>query len=552
MKKISVLLLTLLLFVSCSDGDSDGSIGNNAKEIKAFIFSAADNDALEQDVAAIIDKDGKTITTLVPNGTNLTALKPNIKISDDATVSPKNKEAMDFSKEIDYTVRAENGSIQKYRVTVNVAKSSEKAITAFVFKANNNDDLNEDVVAEIDKDKNIITATVLFRTEIVELKPSITISENATISPADEIAFDFSDEVEYTVTAEDGSTQKYTVRVNMARSTAKEITSFAFKAADNDNLDIDFPGNIDEDSRNIYVELPFGTSVTALVPNIMFSENATLEPGNQEVQDFSVGVQYAITAEDGTQAVYKVTVGFTASPDREALIAIYNANPGNELFWDFNEPDLTKWAGVAIDENTGRVVALQLNAARKLSALPKEIGDLSELKELNLSNNQLRVLPDELGKLSKLETLVLSNNNLTNIPVSISQLNQLELLGLDQNEFTAFPENVLGIESLVILSLTENKIQSIPAKIQNLTELAALALSRIELKTVPPELGNLTKLRSLLLDENQLTTIPEALGKLVNLQQLYIRNNNITGIPKEICDLDIPDFRKDNKAICEK
>ncbi|MEO1486016.1 MAG: DUF5018 domain-containing protein, partial [Bacteroidota bacterium] len=541
--------LCLSAWISCNE-DDDVQLGNDAKQILSFAFLASQNDALEEDVRATIDKKKKTVTVLVPNGTSITALEPTIKISNSATISPKSKVAMDFGKEVTYTVKAENGSTQKYKAVVKVAKSSDKSITAFEFKAKNNDDLDTDIIADIDQDKKVITATVLARTEIVKLAPSITISKNAKLSPDPETAFDFSSEVEYTVTAEDGSKQKYIVRLNIAQSTDKEITSFAFLAADNDGLDIDFPAVIDKDSRRIHVELPFGTSVKSLVPTITFSENATLEPNNKVAKDFSESVRYVITAEDGTQAVYIVSVGFPPSPDRAALIAIYNANPGNELFWDFDEPDLSKWAGVSIDDNSGRVVILQLNAARKLTSIPKEIGELSELEELNLSNNQLKTLPDQMGKLSKLKRFIITDNELEQLPASLSQLDQLETLGLARNKLTSFPESVLGMESLKVLGIAENKIQSLPSQIEDLSELEGLSLTGTQLKTVPMELGKLSKLTSLFLNNNQLTTIPKELGNLTLLRQFSIQDNNIISIPKEICDLNIPDFQKDDQATC--
>ena len=52
--------------------------------------------------------------------------------------------------------------------------------------------------------------------------------------------------------------------------------------------------------------------------------------------------------------------------------------------------------------------------------LPNSIGELSQPKELNVSDNQLIYLPDSIGELSRLTVLDVSGNQLTSLPDSMN------------------------------------------------------------------------------------------------------------------------------------
>ena len=54
--------------------------------------------------------------------------------------------------------------------------------------------------------------------------------------------------------------------------------------------------------------MPEGTNVTALVPIITVSDKAMVNPASGVPQNFTTSKTYTVTAEDGTQAVYTVTV----------------------------------------------------------------------------------------------------------------------------------------------------------------------------------------------------------------------------------------------------
>ena len=67
---------------------------------------------------------------------------------------------------------------------------------------------------------------------------------------------------------------------------------------------------ITESAKTIVATVPVGTDVTALVPIITISEKASINPLSGMPQDFTNPVAYTVTAEDGSQAVYTVTVTF--------------------------------------------------------------------------------------------------------------------------------------------------------------------------------------------------------------------------------------------------
>ena len=68
---------------------------------------------------------------------------------------------------------------------------------------------------EINEETHEITATAPNGTQVDNLTPTITVSDKAQVSPESGVAQDFTDPVVYTVTAEDGSQQEYTVTVNV-------------------------------------------------------------------------------------------------------------------------------------------------------------------------------------------------------------------------------------------------------------------------------------------------------------------------------------------------
>ena len=62
-----------------------------------------------------------------------------------------------------------------------------------------------------------------------------------------------------------------------------------------------------------------------------------------------------------------------------------------------------------------------------------------DIKELELSGNNLTHLPVEIGQLAYLTKLNVVFNHLTHIPVEIGQLTQLTILNLSINKLTHLP-----------------------------------------------------------------------------------------------------------------
>lgn len=85
------------------------------------------------------------------------------------------------------------------------------------------------------------------------------------------------------------------------KSNEKQIRSFCFYNPEVEAM-------IMESEKTITASMPCGTDVTALEPVITISEKASVNPASGLPQDFTNPVIYTVTAEDGTQAFYTVTV----------------------------------------------------------------------------------------------------------------------------------------------------------------------------------------------------------------------------------------------------
>jgi hypothetical protein len=74
----------------------------------------------------------------------------------------------------------------------------------------------------VNQTDHTIILTVPAGTDVTKLVPSTVISPNATLLPPDGQAQDFTKPVVYTITAEDGSAQDYTVIVNVEKPPVKK------------------------------------------------------------------------------------------------------------------------------------------------------------------------------------------------------------------------------------------------------------------------------------------------------------------------------------------
>ncbi|KHN42594.1 Putative LRR receptor-like serine/threonine-protein kinase [Glycine soja] len=196
------------------------------------------------------------------------------------------------------------------------------------------------------------------------------------------------------------------------------------------------------------------------------------------------------------------------------------------------------------------LVVLSLLGNRLSGRIPTEIGDIASLEELVLECNQLEgPLPPSFGNLSKLKRLLLSANNFTGtIPETYSKLKNLTEFRIDGSSLSGpIPSFIGNWTNLIRLDLQGTNMEGpIPPTISQLKLLTELRIT--DLNGGPsmtfPDLKNLKKLKRLELRNCLITgSIPGYIGEMANLATLDLSFNMLTGsVPDSIQKLDNLDY----------
>lgn len=120
----------------------------------------------------------------------------------------------------------------------------------------------------------------------------------------------------------------------------------------------------------------------------------------------------------------------------------------------------TKW------EHLSKMEGLQVldlsYSLQNLSILPQEVGQLRNLRELNISGNKLKKLPKSLKNLTKLEQLHCELNDFDSFPSVIIELPNLKNLQISAKSLEGLPEEVLQLQHIENLKFTAKSSSKTP------------------------------------------------------------------------------------------
>jgi Leucine-rich repeat (LRR) protein len=209
-----------------------------------------------------------------------------------------------------------------------------------------------------------------------------------------------------------------------------------------------------------------------------------------------------------------------------------------------------------------------------LYELPNEIYELTQLKELDISNTLIKI-SDDIINLKKLETLKLKNigemsekayeiTNLLNLDLSnnknkhnnynkackivkISEYmkqsdnitNIVEnmcniFMGININNRFRLSNNINLLKNLQSINLSECDITQLPNQFYLLNNLKEINLSNNKISKLSTKIGNFPQLTNLNLSTNNIIVFPEEIGKLTSLTELNITANDTRYIPSSI------------------
>ncbi|GMI78584.1 Vascular-Related RLK 1 [Hibiscus trionum] len=236
--------------------------------------------------------------------------------------------------------------------------------------------------------------------------------------------------------------------------------------------------------------------------------------------------------------------------DAAALQSLKDSWQNTPPSWEKSDDPCQAWEGVTC--NSSRVTALGLSTMGLKGKLSGDIGELTELRSLDLSFNQdlTGSLSPRLGDLEKLNILILAGCGFTgNIPDQLGNLAELSFLALNSNNFTGrIPPSLGKLSKLYWLDLADNQLVGpIPVSTPTSPGLDLLLkakhfhFNKNKLSgTIPPKLfSSEMVLIHILFDGNQFTgSIPSTLGLVQTLEVLRLDRNALSGeVPSNLNNL---------------
>jgi len=336
--KLWYLVVLLVAFVAGCGGNAA-----SPKAVTAYSFAG---------VAGTINEPAKTVSLTLPYGTDVTALVATFTTTGTSvsvgTVPQTSKvTANDFTGPLTYTITGQDGTTESYSVTVTIAPNSAKALTAYSFLG------FAGFAATIDEPAKSIALTLPFGTDLTNLVATFTstgsvVKVGGTVQTSTVTTNNFSAPLAYLVTAADGTTATYTVRVTVAQNPAKAITAYSLVGFTG------FAATINEPAKTIALTLPFGTTVTSLVATFTTTGAGVAVGGAAQTSaattnNFAGPVAYQVTAADGSTATYTVTVSLAPNPAK--AITAYSFLGFTGFAATINEP--TKTIALTLPFGTG-------------------------------------------------------------------------------------------------------------------------------------------------------------------------------------------------------
>ena len=180
------------------------------------------------------------------------------------------------------------------------------------------------VISDNGTGNNITVILPYGTTNRTALTPTFTLADGATCLPASNIQQDFTDPVDYTVTAQDGTTKTYHVTVHSER----KMLTFSWVSPNG----VTSNAVINEANHTVALKVPYGTERNGLIPTCSVSTGASVSPISNTAQNFTNPVTYTVTGEDGGTQDYQVTV-----TNEAPIVSPSGYNPITGLPWNIGD-----------------------------------------------------------------------------------------------------------------------------------------------------------------------------------------------------------------------
>ena len=369
-------------------GDDNAKADYTVTVVRTKSTECAIESAKLGNVVGVLDQTKKTVTFTVPADTEDSAVADMLltfNCSQYASIKLKGAETewvndtacgIALNEEKTFVVTAEDGTTTaEYTVVIHRTPSDKKALTGATLG---------DIAAVINEDSHAVTFTVPADTTdstLGEMILKFTCSPRATVKLKD-AENNWGDSGEacrlklgvpatFVVTAEDNSTQEYTVTVNREKSAAKAITEAVLTKTGGTPV----KAKISEEGKTVTFTLPVGTTdadVAAMTLKFTCSQYASIKLEGAETNwpadgqlcgmKLNEAKTFVVTAENGKTQAYTVLITRGKSSAKEITNALLLAKAG----------DTASLATVKID-NTKKTVDFTLPADTDTSKLGEMI-----------------------------------------------------------------------------------------------------------------------------------------------------------------------------------